>query len=114
LLGFLLVLLLAYWVGGYVSVWLCPDRAWAYKWRYSWDSELSDATIVIISVPHDCEFLTAPIGSKHCHYEKAMTTIRIKSGVSGRFASHDEGKTWRQADPILNEAVYVSWGKIED
>ena len=31
---------------------------------------LSDSKIVIDKRPHDCDFLTAPIGTKHCSYKR--------------------------------------------
>ena len=29
-------------------------------------------TVTIDKEPHDCDFMTAPIGIKHCHYERVV------------------------------------------
>ena len=113
-LGFLFLLGLLWIAGGYVVVWLWPDSGWANKWRYSWERDLDDATFVVRSIPHDCEFLTAPLGSKHCHYDKRVVTVRIRTDGSGRLVTTDEGKTWVPAQPADHAAVFVSWDKVED
>jgi hypothetical protein len=61
-------------------------------------------------VPHNCDFLTAPLGSKHCHYERVVTTIRIRRDQM----SEDEGKTWGPVTPGAKRTVYVSWNKVDD
>ena len=113
-LGFLLLVGLLWFAGGFVAVWVWPDSDWTNKWRYSLDDDLKDATIVVGPIPHDCEFLTSPLGSKHCHYEKQVATIRIRTDASGRLVSVDEGKTWAKAQPFDKPAVYVTWNKILD
>jgi hypothetical protein len=101
--------------GGYVAVWLWPGSTLANNWRYSLEDDLNGATIVVDPMPHNCEFLTAPIGAKHCHYDRRVLTIRIRTSTSvGRLASYDDGKTWQKADPSLKRAVFVSWEKIAD
>jgi hypothetical protein len=51
----------------------------------------------ILPRPHDCEFMTAPIGSKHCHYEADVRT----------FANQNR--------PGANVPyVLVMWKKVED
>jgi hypothetical protein len=90
-----------------------PESEWATKWRYSLDSEFRDAVYVMDKHSHDCEFLSAPIGSKHCHYEKEVTTIRVRDGKTGRETSYD-GKTWSPAESGARATVLVSWRKIEE
>jgi hypothetical protein len=45
--------------------------------------------------PHGCDFDDAPLGNKHCHYEKQVDAARACSEC-----------------PVT--AVYVSWRKIEE
>ena len=100
--------------GGFLSVWLFPENKWANKWRYSFEDDLEDATFVLTKLPHDCEFLTAPLGDKHCHYEKQVRTIRVRLLRAGREVSYDEGKSWSKAEPSDHATVFVSWNRVED
>ena len=103
------------WIGGYASVWLLPTSVWAYKWRYAFEDHLDGATVQVDPKPHDCEFLTAPIGSKHCDYESVVTTVRISVGQSGeRLISYDDGRTWQQGSSSARPAVFVTWRKVDD
>jgi hypothetical protein len=47
--------------------------------------------VVIEHQPHDCDFMTAPMGQKHCHYQ-----------------AHVE--TWGQQPKIVD----ISWMKIQE
>jgi hypothetical protein len=117
-IGFLFILGLLWVAGGVAAAWIWPDSNWSNRWRYSLESDLKDATVTVEPIPHDCEFLTAPLGSKHCHYEKRVLTIRIRANDrasdSGRFVSTDEGKTWQKAGPSDHAAVFISWDKVRD
>lgn len=110
----LLALGLLYAAGGYTAEWMFPESDWATKWRYSLDSDLHDAVYLIDKHPHNCEFMSAPMGSKHCHYDKEVATIRIRNGQSGREMSYDDGKTWSSAESGVRATVLVSWRKIEE
>jgi len=102
--------------GAYLVVWLAPEAEWAYRWRYAAEKEGFDGAKINLSrKPHDCDFLTAPIGSKHCHYERRVETIRVISTRDGiRRASFDEGKTWQTIKGGLDPLVLVTWAKIDD
>jgi hypothetical protein len=104
---------LLYWGGGYVAEWMFPESEWATKWRYGLESDLSDALYVIDKHPHDCEFLSAPMGSKHCHYDKEVTTIHVRASTFGPQMSFD-GKTWSPAEPGARPTVVVSWRRVEE
>ena len=93
----------------YASVWIFPESEWANKWRYGQDSELSNATYFINSIPHDCESFTAPHGSKNCYYEKIVKTRRVKKGPTGMLVSYDEGATWELVDSAVKAMVEVSY-----
>lgn len=116
-LGGLLILGFLSMIGSGIAVWVWPDRKWANEWWYSWagGSDLNKPTISVQSIPHDCEFLTAPMGSKHCHYKQNVVTVRIRSDAPGaRSISMDDGKTWSKAEPSDHPAVFISWEKVEE
>ena len=46
-----------------------PQSKWTYAFRYETESKY----VIIDKKPHDCEWGAAPIGRKHCHYEKVVT-----------------------------------------
>jgi hypothetical protein len=117
LAGLVIGALLLFWLlplGGYPAVWLFPSSEWANRWRYAFDDDINGAMVAVTPVPHDCEFLTAPMGSKHCHYGKAVVIVRVRTGETGRVVSYDEGKTWAVADAADKRGVFVTWNKIED
>jgi hypothetical protein len=72
------------------------------------------ATLSVEPQPHDCAFLTAPMGSKNCHYEKRVLTIRIRTDSRGRRVSIDDGNTWRTATPSDHAAILISWEKVQE
>jgi hypothetical protein len=47
--------------------------------------------------PHGCDFDDAPLGNKHCHYEKHVDVERACPGPDCRVTS-----------------VYVSWSKVDE
>jgi hypothetical protein len=53
--------------------------------------------IVIEPKPYGCDFNDAPLGNKHCHYEKAVDVTRACPGPECRVT-----------------AVFVSWRKVEE
>ena len=101
--------------GGPAAVWLFPTQEWAYKWQYFDEPNLEGATFEVEPKPHGCEFLTAPIGAKHCHYEAIVMTRRVGRSQAGeRIVSYDEGKTWRPATPSDEPWLFVTWDRVED
>jgi len=110
----LVALVMIFWGTSFVAIWLFPESPWAYKWNYFYDKELEGATISIDHMPHDCDFFTAPLGSKNCHFEKNLLSVRIRTDGPQRLVSVDEGKTWKTASPSDRAAVYISWAKVLD
>ena len=72
------------------AMWLFPESKFGYTMEYN----LPDDKVIIERKPYDCEWGTAPLGAKHCHYEKAVQT-----------ETDQQGKV---------TAVYVSWQKVQD
>jgi hypothetical protein len=109
-----------------IGIWLVslPGRAWHSKWRYAVEYSLSTEKIQVDTAPHDCGFLTAPIGEKYCHYERVVSTVRWATSTQGLpIISFDEGKTWNVFAPDAGEhapqystvkEVSISWVKKND
>ena len=98
--------------------------AWHSKWRYALTNGVDSDKVTIQPLPHDCNFLAAPVGQKYCHYERTVSTVRwATSTTNNPIVSYDEGKTWRVFTPEANvkvpqyntvEEVVVGWDKKED
>jgi hypothetical protein len=72
--------------------WLTPE-----KQKLADEYNVSQDAVFIEPKPHGCAFDDAPLGSKHCHYEKVI----------------DTEKACPRADcPV--KAVYVSWQKLAE
>lgn len=70
--------------------WLTPEKErLASKYRVSQDH------VVIEPKPHGCDFEDAPLGSKHCHYERVVDAER-------------------ECPSCRVTSVYVSWRKVEE
>jgi hypothetical protein len=90
------------------------ESPWAYALKYDTDS----THVHITPKPGDCDFLSAPIGFKDCHYEKSVEVTRHANGSTGPpIVSYDDGKTWHPlpADQLLSSSVevYVSWNRVK-
>jgi hypothetical protein len=55
---------------------------------------VSSSNIIIEDMPHNCDFLKAPIGDKGCHFEKDVAVTKDDAGRNSR--------------------VYVTWDRKED
>jgi hypothetical protein len=111
----LLILFLTYW----------GPRAlgdlWNDKWRYEMYYNIAADAITIQEMPHDCEFLSAPLGNKYCHYERIVSIIRWATSKDGKpIISYDDGKTWSAFSPDIPAKVpqhstvkelFVAWEK---
>lgn len=76
--------------------------------------------------PHDCEFTTAPVGEKHCHYEVFIVKISWDNNTGNEIESVDDGKTWTFTDGRISSDAKpaagrykvtireISWNRIED
>jgi len=103
--------------GGHVAVFFAPTSTTAYWWRYNTEFPVDYANVTVDRRPHDCDFMTAPLGAKHCHYVADVLTVRSRAASDGTHSvSFDGGKTWRadNSTPPTSPEVYVSWRKVED
>jgi hypothetical protein len=110
----LLVLTLAGPLGRVVeSIW--PTSEVATELRYADEGGLQGAITHVDPVPHDCEFLSAPLGSKNCHYEKLVRTFRVRRRPDqSAEGSYDEGKTWMPVEASATPQIVVSWRKVAE
>jgi hypothetical protein len=107
------------WVGLVIFVWLALAGfadMWNSKLRYSWWYNVSYDQVTIQKESTECNFFHAPMGGKDCHYDREVSTIRVKTEASVNFVSFDEGKTWTvdDANPLTKPHVIVSWERIEE
>jgi hypothetical protein len=66
--------------------------------EYYHDKYSVPRTLVFVDVkPHDCEFLSAPMGEKHCHYDRKVVVITPDPPAG-----------------IEKKSVYVSWERVEE
>jgi hypothetical protein len=77
--------------------------------------------------PYNCDWDSAPIGSKHCHYEEIVVVVNaqnqvvdgtgIRQSLDNAAISFDDGKTW-QGNPARSDTVaakvHVGWQRAED
>ena len=78
--------------------WL-PDNVITKTWQ-AISNHTSYGRVQIADRPHDCDFLTAPLGSKNCHYKKAISKVMWATSRTGYpIKSLDEGKTWTRSLP---------------
>lgn len=95
---------------------------WHSKLRYAWWYNASSDEVTIERKPTDCDFLRAPLGDKECHYERHVTSVRVRTDSSDpargtvNYVSFDGGKTWTvdTANPPTKPQVLISWEKIEN
>jgi hypothetical protein len=129
--GFLGCLTSLAFIGVFAFVW------WAGGWNQAWYTlqyGVNPSRIQVDAKPSDCDFMTAPLGSKGCHYAASVTTYNADDApvggdrapkyrtdnANGRlYASYDGGETWGVytggplPDPTVARVV-VSWVRMSD
>ena len=113
------------WVGFLLIGWFALagfGDMWNSKLRYSWSYNVGYDQVTIEKKPTNCNFFHAPLGEKDCHYDRRVSTIKVKTENSDparypvNYLSFDEGKTWTvdDASPPTKPRVIVSWEKVEE
>ena len=83
----------AFVVGAMLLIyWTTPE-----KQRLARQYHVSQDAVTIEPKPHGCDFADAPLGEKHCHYEKVVDTYKACS-----------------APDCPVGAVSVYWRKVEE
>ena len=67
------------------------------KERLADEYHISQDKVFIEAKPHGCDFYDAPLGNKHCHFEKQMDAVKACPAPDCRVT-----------------AVYVSWRKVQE
>jgi hypothetical protein len=130
--GGCLVLLLFVAVIGAFLWFILPD-SWTDKIRYSAEYSVEMSQVERHDPPTDCDFMTAPLGRKNCHYKKTVAAynaqnLQVAGDDAPRYSSdtnthrpivsYDNGKTW---DWVPEETktvnlkvtkVIVDWVKV--
>lgn len=112
------------WLGIFALIIWGKDL-WNSKLCYELRYNLSEDKITILREPRDCDFTTAPLGSKGCHYDKVVSTVQwARSTTNNPIVSYDDGETWAPFtpdDPATNVpshstvvSMLVSWEKATD
>ena len=65
--------------------------------RFSSQYNVPASAVVVEPKPHGCEFDDAPLGEKHCHFEKDVNVVRECEQPNCKV-----------------HAVYVSWRKVSE
>ena len=67
---------------------------WYNPYLLSWHYEIPVEAVSVDNVPHDCEWWTAPIGAKNCHYEASLSGALAWADRGEVKISYDGWKTW--------------------
>lgn len=122
----------SFW-GGFVICFLAyvlfgfADAAIHSKFRYSIQYSTDVEHVQKELRPIDCDFFSAPIGEKGCHYDVQATTYTVPAVILSRDTktnrpiwSDDGGKTWNWNDDgavkaqQASTAVNVSYTKVAE
>jgi hypothetical protein len=75
----------------FVYQWFTPEKT-----KLSDEYHVPQAQVFVEPKPHGCDFEDAPLGNKHCHYEKEVNVQRACGGPDCRVT-----------------AVYEGWHRVE-
>jgi hypothetical protein len=100
-----------------------PD-IWNSKFRFALSLHVTQDKITVQNKPHDCEFMSAPIGRKNCHYESVVEKVEWATSAAGKpIMSFDDGKSWEPFTPPPGanvpqystvESAVVSWNHVAE
>jgi len=105
-ISFILKVIFGIAVLAFVVWWLLPD-----DWRIKYAAEymVDSDQVVIEHKPYNCEWGSAPLGNKHCHYESIVTVYNQDGKII-----ESAGK----ADPTPFDQkptkVHVEWQRLDD
>lgn len=114
---------LSFWAVEQAALFLAPTSKLGYFLKHSNLVDSSDGwktasyeQMTVSARPHDCEWGSAPLGDKHCHYDAQVQTVRTTIATDGKtpLVSYDEGKTWSVNGWGATPSISVSWVKVEE
>jgi hypothetical protein len=113
---------------GIYVYWFGFNETW-----YAWQYDVATSNVKVAAKPKDCDFISAPLGAKNCHYEPTVYVLnadgatiggtrkmKFSTSTTGRpIVSYDDGKNWDWywGDKLPNtkaERVNVTWSKVAD
>jgi len=108
-----------------IAVFIFWSDVWDSKLRYQLVYQVSSNKVTKEKKPSDCDFMTAPLGRKNCHYNKVVVKrMWGKSSTTGSpVESWDDGKSWQTFTPNPGdkvpqaaepESIMISWTKEAD
>jgi len=97
---------------GDILIYIAPSWTYGYAWKFG----VANSKVAIGMRPHNCEWQTAPLGVKNCHYEAQVSSVRTATATDGTtpLVSCDEGKTWQANVAHEEPSVFVSWTKVDE
>jgi hypothetical protein len=108
--GILLLCGLGYFAVAGIGWRLMPDD---WRLRYALQYDVESSTVTIDKKPHECEWGSAPIGDKHCHYDANITTSNSRVEVVTQ-TSHGETVDANPSFSRKIQSIYVAWQKVEE
>ena len=106
-----------------IALYFAPTSRVGYFLKYStlvgfsgsWNTATYDQ-VSVARLAYDCDWGTAPLGAKHCHYEAQIQNVRTRIADDGKtpLISLDEGKTWSENSLDVKPSISVTWRKVDE
>jgi len=101
-------------IGGLCLIWFVIYQFAPTAKQIEWDYRIDSQHITVASQPHDCEFLTAPVGSKNCHYERQVTLFDARGQIIGGDIVGEDGRHEKTAPTEQVIDARIDWIKIKE
>jgi hypothetical protein len=62
------------------------------KTKYALEYETDSSNVIVEAKPHNCDWETAPLGAKNCHYEKNVIISKDATGKNNVYVTWDNLK----------------------
>ena len=102
--GVFMYMLISGWVG----------NMWNSKSILAMRHSVPTGKVIIEEMPHDCDFLRAPLGVKGCSYIRETSVVKTGVNAAGQHVvTYDDGKMWTPIDDPsqIQTGVFVMWRK---
>lgn len=102
------------WLVFWTPPWLSDTNLFT-KVQYALQYGFRLDAITVEKKPHDCEYSTAPLGAKHCHYDAVVVSSSQRQRDGQRFiCSYDQKKTWTTDCWDSPDHLQIRWDRVED
>lgn len=101
-------------LGGLYLLWLIIYEFSPTAKQIEWDYRIDVSHIEVAPKPHDCEFMSAPIGEKHCHYDQYLSLVNARGEFVGGDTVSDDGKHIKTQPKEQATSAYVNWVKVKE